>query len=781
MTWGRMRYRLCFLRIDSHAWLPTLIVVAGFASVFAALQAFSTEVNTRARKPREALLGPGCGNASVAAYAERLQEAKASPFDARRLNEPAVVSKDTYMQWIVDSGHLSYINETDLHGEYGPRHFMPVLAHFVKTNDRRYGEACVRMLKTYHQWLQREVGKKGWHAHFCQEMPFIGLYERFLAQGGLLDRQKDDWFRELVLFMARTLRPWDSPDTRWRGQMHRAQGEGAALSIAANMYPNEPESAEWASYGAAVYGDFWRFHDTPANDTGYIFAALTPLFLRAELLGDTTFFTAPEMKPLWDRLLYEITPDGAVIPYGASDGWNSSGVSRILLLEMLAAHTGDGRYRYGAHKLMRYLRYQGDQYRSNGNLMAATEYVAASYLLADDAIVPVEPDSSSRLLYRKETIRLGSHQDKQTASRLLKPDQPLSESLGANYICCGLLVTDNELPSKLVLRSGWAPGDLFALIDLFPRHNPLNVPAVLGITRRGAPVTMVRSVKGISDDNRPIVASDDPALRTRINKDRTFGDGYYSTVTVPFLDDNLTATFAQISTLDYMGYPIEATRRVFFVKNRLLVIHDELLFQQAFRGKVTNGFNTRFVGPQVGRHWANTFIGRPRNLNTEFLAPAIDAVVFFLPQPGMNCLMAQRAVAETPTDNAPVHLTQVWQGNAAVGERVAFMTVIYPRPPTVAMDCPIEIVSGDQDGAIIRIVYSANRAAYLVMNPYGRPLKHSECATNGLAAYAETIHGTLGRATMIQGTSFTLATNTLHASDKKETFDRPAELPGSPQ
>jgi hypothetical protein len=775
MTSGWVKPILKFLRASA---LSTFALLA--ASLFlASLEAAASEVADRTQPGDEVLLGPACGNVSVADYAQRFQESKVSPFAAQRLNESGVVSKDTYMQWIVDSGHLSYVHETDLHGEYGPRHFMPVLAYFVHTNDKRYGDACVRMLKTYHRWLEREVSKKGWHAHFCQEMPFIGLYERFLTRGGLLDREKDDWFRDLVIFMARTLKPWDSSDTRWRGQMHRAQGEGAALSIAANMYPNEPDSAEWATYGAAVYGDFWQFHDTPANDTGYIFAALVPLFLRAELLGDNDFFTTPQVQPLWDRLLYEISPDGAVIPYGANNGWNSSAGSRLLLLEMLASHTGDGRFRYGAHKLMRYLNYQAAQYRTNGNLMDVTEYIAATYLLADDSVAPVQPDASSRLLWRKETVRLGRHQDKQTASRLLQPKVPLSPASGTNYICCGLLVTSKEMPSKLVLRSGWAPGDLFALIDLFPRHNPLNVPAVLGVTRWGAPITTVRSSKGTSDDNRLIIESVDPSFRTRVNKDRAFDDGYYSTVTVPVLEDNGIATFAQIDISDYMGYPIDGTRRVLFVKNRLLVIHDELLFHQAFRGKVTSGFNTRFVGPQGGRNWASTFIGRPRNLQTELLATPIDSLVFFVPQAGMNCLLSQRGSAETATDNAPVQITQVWQGNVEAEQRIAFMTVIYPRPPTVAMDSPVTIVGGNQNGALMRIDYSAHRSAYLVMNPRGHQLTHRECATNGLAAYAEALNGTLTRATAFQGTSFVVGESTLLSSDKKESWHWQKSAPSS--
>ena len=65
----------------------------------------------------------------------------------------------------------------------------------------------------------------------------------------------------------------------------------------------------------------------------------------------------------------------------------------------------------------------------------------------------------------------------------------------------------------MVLRSGWNQGDLLALVDLFPRHDPLNVTGILGLTRWGAPLTQTFSAKGSSDENR--LAVEDLAGRPR--------------------------------------------------------------------------------------------------------------------------------------------------------------------------------------------------------------------------------------------------------------------------
>ena len=56
------------------------------------------------------------------------------------------------------------------------------------------------------------------------------------------------------------------------------------------------------------------------------------------------------------------------------------------MLELLAARTRDGRYRFAAHKLMNNMLYQQDRYLTHHILAGpgSTEQVAVAYLLADD-------------------------------------------------------------------------------------------------------------------------------------------------------------------------------------------------------------------------------------------------------------------------------------------------------------------------------------------------------------------------------------------------------------
>jgi len=556
-------------------------------------------------------------------YSEQVPDAYHYPIPQEK------ITRETYLKWIEDSGHLSYAegDAPTKHGQYGPRHFTPVLAKYVQTKDPKLADAMIRMLKAYDQWIRDEVKRSGWHSQFIDEPAYLGLYRKYLSEGGALDLQKDQWFRDLILYHTKTLHVWGTPQTYWRGPMHRAQGEGIAKGLAALWYPDAPDAAEWKKYADAVYQDWWKYKDVPPNDTGYIFGIFVPLFVGAYLRGDDTFFTDPEARKVWDRMLYEITPDGAIIPYGAHGGWNSTAGTRIFMLELLAAKTKDGRYRFGAHKLMNYLLYQQEPYKKHHILLGpeTTEKIALAYLLADDSIQPVQPDAGSKILYRKETLRL---RNKEAAEKWLGPLDP---DPARNQICCSLIVTDKTVPAKLVLRSGWNPGDFFALVDIFPRHDPLNTPGILGMTRWGSVLGLAMNAKGSSEEGRLIVEDLGGTAPLRRNTDPDLADPYYQDVKIDAFVDMKKATFATVTVKDYAGFPVTYTRSFAFIKNRFLVARDVARFEEGFLARIASAYNSQNIGPQVGDHWANTYFSGPRSSTQTVKNPPYDLLVYFSP------------------------------------------------------------------------------------------------------------------------------------------------------
>ena len=49
-----------------------------------------------------------------------------------------------------------------------------------------------------------------------------------------------------------------------------------------------------------------------------------------------------------------------------------------------------------------------------------------------------------------------------------------------------MYMTQQVMPHKLVFRSGWNPGDLYMLVECYPRHDPLNPTAILSLQRYSA-------------------------------------------------------------------------------------------------------------------------------------------------------------------------------------------------------------------------------------------------------------------------------------------------------
>lgn len=699
------------------------------------------------------------------------------------------VTRETYYQWLEDSGHFHYADGDGptRHGQYGPRHFMPVLAKYVKTSDPELGQACITMLKAYYQWLREEVERNGWHSQFIDEPVYIGLYRRYLSEGGLLDPDKDEWFKDLVLFMNRHIHVWGTPPTYWRGPMHRAQGEGIMKGLAALWYPAAPEAETWKTYADTVYQDFWEYKDNPPNDTGYYYGILMPLVLGAELRGDDEFFTHPGMQKIWERLMYEVSPDGAIIPYGAHGGWNSTVGARIYMLELAAKYTGDGRYRYAAHKLMNYLLYQQEAYKKHHILIGpeTTEKIAVAYLLADDSIAPVQPDPGSRILYHKETLRM---RNKEAAEQYLGPLDPAPDK---NNICCSLLVTQETKPHKLVLRSGWNAGDFFVLVDLFPRHDPLNPGAILGMTRWGAALGMAMNAKGTATENRLMIEDLSGTAPLRFNTNPDLADRYYPEVEVPFFEDLNHATFATVVVTNYQGFPVKYTREFAFIKNRFLLTRDIPEFEEGFLAQVAPVYNTQNVGPQIGTHWANTFFSQLGAQNVTIKNPPYDLLVYFAPHRDCRMQVVDRVAKDPRAAQVPAQLRYLWRGLTEPGQKMVFTQVYYPHPPSLKMPTSnmpgavrvedlqgtagaegIHVLSDTVEMTVVKFTFAEGREEWVVCNPGGEQVATGGLATDARFAYVDVAGGEVKSVSAVEASFLSLDGNDVFRQAERQTIDK---------
>lgn len=660
------------------------------------------------------------------------------------------VTRDTCLKWLEEM-ELFDVAKTPNAGLWGPQNFMPVLVKYVETGERHWGEAIIAMLKDWHRAMMEEVANKGWTEQFIEEPCFIPLYRKHLIAGGLM-KEDDAWFRDLWLDYCRNVHVWGTKPTEWRGGCHRAVPEALMKGLAAQWYPDIPEAAHWKRYAELGFEDFWRCKELAQNDTGYFPGPIFMLLCCGEqYLGDDRVLTDPGMQRLWQRLMVEVTPDGAVNPYGPNGGWNSTAGFRLFALERVAAKTGNGEYRYSAHKVMNYIRYQSGPIKSDSYLRCREtgQHVALAWFFADDAVPPVMPSPGSLWNLRMEAVRV-PHTDKAVIEQLLGNPDPDPEK---GHICCGFYLTGKDYPDKLVLRSGWNPGDFFALVELHPVSVPYNAGGIMGMNRWGAAFTQVVTSKGSTYENRLMVVDVDGTAKLRYHPDPVRLDPDWRSGTmhdiqseVTFFEDRPDATFARVRVKNVDGLPVVYDREFVFVKNRFLATREIITFEESFKARVAPLWNTRNVGAQIGRHWANTFMGTliASNGQVEMHNPPAELLVWFAPRDDCRLQVVDRLSEDARALACPAQVRYLWEGTPNAGDTLVFTQVYYPHAPykptissnhagaqavyanelqATAGASGVQTIRDDAEASVLRLELEPGKVEWVVFNPSERDLE----------------------------------------------------------
>jgi len=660
------------------------------------------------------------------------------------MNNPAfypipneVITRETYMQCL-ETMDLETLASHPNRGDGSLVAFMPVLAKYVQSGEKRWAEACVEMLKQYHTALKKRVEEDKWIWDFEWPAVLFPLYRQHLMEGNFMEANTP-WFKDLVLYYCRNLHVWAEEPIEWRGGCHRSMPEGTIKWLAATWYPDIPEAEHWARYGQLVFNDFWKVKDVPQNDTGYMMGPLLmPLFHGDRLLGDDRVYRDAGMQQIFTRIMMEVTSDGAVNPYGPNGGYNSTAHFRVSVLERIAAKTGDGRYRYVAHKLMNYLRYQA----KNENYFSSL-HASLAYLFADDSIAPVEPASGSIHTMRNEAMRV-AHTDKALTEKLLGDADP-RENRG--HICCSWVMNDKKWPDKLIFRSGWNPGDFFCLVECHPTSFPANPGGIMGMNRYGAPFTQIVTSKGSSEENRLLIQDIDETSVRRLHPDKRRIDENWRMGSMPDIrsevtqfEDTSEVTFAKVKVHNPDGLPVVYEREFIFVKNRFLATRELVTFESSFRARVSPIWNTQNIGPQLGNHWANTFMSAPvaDNGRSSMKLPPVDLLVWFAPQEDCRLQVVDRMTFDARTTDCPAQLRYVWEGTPQKGDQKIFTQIYFPHMPyrnrsynnnpgvqeaekptlqNTAYASGIEVIRDDSAASILKLAFEEGSSEYVVFNP----------------------------------------------------------------
>lgn len=654
-------------------------------------------------------------------------------------------------------------------GMYGPRHALPALAVFSLEGDLKLGEGIKKTLRHYADWVfataKREQG-----VFSMEGATLCWLHFRELRKHKLMTPDDEKWAKELLLTLRRYQCAWRPGDGLWRGSHHRSQTQGIDHALAAAFYPGEPEAPQWKAYADKVWGDWWDFRDVGINDSGYFYSSLVNIVRASELLGRKEVFADPQSRQIFDRILEELTPDGGAVPYGASGGYHSGAGTRILALETAAKYTRDGRYRWGAHRLMNYGQARGFS-SSHHHLQAISlEDIALASVLCDDTLAPVEPDAGSKLLLRKEIIRLTDKEAKQ-----MFPD--------AGGVDCNMYMTQKVMPHKLIFRAGWNPGDLYMVVECYPRHDPLNPTAVLGLERYSASFAEMTSEKFVSRENAVHIA-DLSGKATYLGQKNFRGEkrlpvGYAGMESeVPAFSDHALATHALVRVGHYMGFEAAQQREFLFVKNRFVLVRDETVCDDAFRASAGPVWNTQHVGKVRGEHWLNTwFSAHCFQTARLYDVPPWDLLVWYAPRPDCRLKVSDVPV-DTPAQSRVLATQYAWEGDVQPGTRLQFVSVLLPHAPLRDASPLADAIAvlADRAGVAAVAISEGDRCEVALVNRGGAPLdlatKAGPLATDAEAAYLDVERGRPPRVLAVRGTFVRLGARDLFRSPQRKDFEQ---------
>jgi hypothetical protein len=573
--------------------------------------------------------------------------------------------------------------------EYAPMYVLPALAVWQHTKEPAYARLVVEGIRTYRDWARDAFAKgQATSPPLLHQPEYAAVAIKLLREAKALTAEDEALVRDLLTLLAENVFSWEGGGgIRYcRGTHHRAINEGIVRRIAAAWYPDHPQTPRWKQYADQQWQDWWRYGEIGINDAGYFWSSLSELVLSMHVLDQQEGFTDPRVQPMWDHIMHEVGSDGASIPYGAHGGWNSAAPARIMTLELVARYTRDGRYRWLAHRIFNYWVDTGGleprAYRHA--LVGPVGYLALASVLADDSIEPVAPEAGSRLLYRHEIVRLSDAE-----AKVKYPDG----------LDCNMDMTERVLPSKLMLRSGWEVGDLCLLVELFTRHDPLNPTSILGLVQHGSTMAMMASEKFVSRENAvriedlsggatfcgaKSIVRPDGGTGQPVRVQRQLPLGYAGMeATVEPLADSPLATHAVVRVSNYMGYEVQQTREILFVKNRFALVRDTTAFGESFPCAVGPVWNTQNILPEPGPNWFNGyfhFIGlHEEPWRSPWCNRPLDLLVYHSPKPDRRLVITDRA-GDPACAQVPYSTQYRWEGTPGAGDRVSFAWLAVPHP-----------------------------------------------------------------------------------------------------
>jgi len=231
------------------------------------------------------------------------------------------------------------------------------------------------------------------------------------------------------------------------GAMNRSIGSALGRELMAKLWPADPDAVSRQTYADTVWNSWWTHGDIAENSDNYCALDMQYIIWWIDIKGNSSIYSDNKMINLADRFLEYATPVGCIPHFGDGCGWNTSPGTWIFLMEKWAAVYNDGRFRWIANRIFEWTLDGESEMWQWGNINYDTmRLIMNAHLVSNDSITPVKPSSSSLLSYRKKL--------------LINCDMARDDS---GYYS---LVTEYDMPDKIIFRTGWEPEATMTMIEL---------------------------------------------------------------------------------------------------------------------------------------------------------------------------------------------------------------------------------------------------------------------------------------------------------------------------
>jgi hypothetical protein len=295
-----------------------------------------------------------------------------------------------------------------------------------------------------------------------------------------------------------------------------------------------------------------------------------------------------------------------------------------------------------------------------------------------------------------------------------------------------------QLPDKLILRSGYDPGDLHAVVNLTSGpliHGHLEAGALVSLAHDGS-VILVDSTK---EDRRE---KDHNSLQTK----RYWGGAHSEQVEPLVMSrfvDHRAATVAWLDWSDPYGWNVDHHRRYFFVKNRFLLVRSRSAFNQAISAATGTVWHAYDIHADHGTNWFSLYNREPVGLNGWlFKNEEQYALLYLIHRNGTEIDEWKLSLLGNPP-SAPFIVSQRWSGDAIAGDVRWFDSLLVPHGGDAS---PSDVAGGIEvvydDGIAIALKVAVGDETWtLVDNPEDTTVNVGGVATDARYLIARTSPG----------------------------------------